>query len=76
MERDGERDRQGGAGPNAAQVEFWNEAGGRTWAEAHEALERQILPLGEVAMAALAPAPGERVLGPFCACQGDSPAPR
>ncbi|WP_448581051.1 class I SAM-dependent methyltransferase [Thermaurantiacus sp.] len=53
-------------GPNAAQVEFWNEAGGRAWAKSHEALEQQILTLGEVAITALAPMPGERVLDIGC----------
>lgn len=54
------------AGPNAAQIVFWNEAGGAAWAGAAEALERQILPLGEAALAALGPRPGERILDVGC----------
>ncbi len=55
-----------GAGPNAAQVAFWNEAGGQAWAVSAEALERQMRPLGEAAIAALSPQPGERILDIGC----------
>lgn len=53
-------------GPNAAQVAYWNAAGGEAWADAHEALERQIRPLGEAALAALAPQAGERIIDIGC----------
>jgi len=33
------------------------------WAEVRDLLERQLAPLGRPALAALAPRPGERVLG-------------
>lgn len=52
--------------PNAAQVAYWNDAAGQTWAEMQEALDRQLAPLGRAAMAALAPKPGERLLDIGC----------
>jgi SAM-dependent methyltransferase len=48
--------------PNAAQVEYWNEATGPTWAELQAPLDRQLAPLGRAAMAALAPRAGEQIL--------------
>lgn len=53
-------------GPNAAQVAYWNEATGPTWAELQGPLDRQLAPLGRLAMAALAPQAGERVLDVGC----------
>ncbi|HVI33413.1 class I SAM-dependent methyltransferase [Phenylobacterium sp.] len=52
--------------PNAAQVAYWNDAAGQTWAEMQEALDRQLAPLGRAAMAALGPKPGERLLDIGC----------
>jgi SAM-dependent methyltransferase len=52
--------------PNAAQAAYWNEIAGRSWAEFQEGLDRQVEPLGLRAMAALAPAPGERILDIGC----------
>jgi len=51
---------------NAAQIAYWNDAAGQTWAEMQEALDRQLAPLGRAAMAALAPKPGERLLDIGC----------
>jgi ubiquinone/menaquinone biosynthesis C-methylase UbiE len=51
---------------NAAQQEYWNDRAGRTWAEFHVQLDRQIEPLGAAALAALAPAPGETILDVGC----------
>jgi SAM-dependent methyltransferase len=51
---------------NAAQVEYWNNATGPTWAELQAPLDRQLAPLGRLAMAALAPRPGERILDVGC----------
>ena len=51
---------------NAAQVAYWNDAAGQTWAEMQEALDRQLAPLGRAAMAALAPKRGERLLDVGC----------
>jgi SAM-dependent methyltransferase len=54
--------------PNAAQVEYWNTAAGKTWAAFHEQLDRQVEPLGLAAMAVLAPRPGEHILDIGCGC--------
>jgi SAM-dependent methyltransferase len=53
---------------NAAQIDYWNAHVGRTWAEHHEALDRQIRPLGNAAIEALAPVAGERILDIGCGC--------
>ena len=54
--------------PNAAQVDYWNAIPGQTWARYHEALDRQIAPLGSAALRRLALIPGERVLDVGCGC--------
>lgn len=54
--------------PNAAQIEHWNTAAGRTWAQFQEQLDRQIESLGQEALRALAPRPGERILDIGCGC--------
>lgn len=51
---------------NAAQVAYWNEAAGPTWAELQAPLDRQLAPLGRRAMAELALGPGRRVLDVGC----------
>ena len=56
---------------NAAQVAYWNDAAGRTWAEHQDRIDRQIRPLGLAAMDRLAPEPGEHILDVGCGC-GDS----
>jgi SAM-dependent methyltransferase len=57
---------QTGEAPNAGQIAYWNEAAGPTWVQAQDPLDRQLAPLGARAMAALAPAAGERVLDIGC----------
>lgn len=52
--------------PNAEQATYWNDTAGRTWAEVQGPLDRQLAPLGRVAMAALAAAPGERIVDIGC----------
>lgn len=51
---------------NPDQVAYWNETGGRTWAELNDLLDRQIREVGLKGLAALAPAAGERVLDVGC----------
>ncbi|MEI9963820.1 MAG: class I SAM-dependent methyltransferase [Caulobacteraceae bacterium] len=55
-------------GPNAQQAADWNDAVGRSWADLHEQIDRQIAPLGRQAMAALEPLAGLRVLDVGCGC--------
>ena len=58
---------------NAAQIDFWNaENGGAVWAALHNQMDRQLAPLGEAAIAALAPRPGEAVLDIGCGCGATS----
>jgi len=58
----------GGQGGNADQIAYWNANAGQTWAALQDRLDRLIEPLGAAAMAALAPAAGERVLDIGCGC--------
>lgn len=51
---------------NDAQRDYWNDRAGRTWAQFHAQLDRQIEPLGRAALDALAPAPGEAILDIGC----------
>jgi SAM-dependent methyltransferase len=53
---------------NAEQREYWNAKAGETWARFHEQLDRQIAVIGQAAIDALAPQPGERVLDIGCGC--------
>jgi SAM-dependent methyltransferase len=53
---------------NAAQIEDWNAALGRTWTQFQEQLERQLDPLGQETIRALAPVPGEHILDIGCGC--------
>ncbi|HEY1880653.1 MAG TPA: class I SAM-dependent methyltransferase [Caulobacteraceae bacterium] len=55
-------------GPNGAQAEFWNETAGPIWVELQERLDNEVKPLGDEALRALAPAPGERILDIGCGC--------
>jgi SAM-dependent methyltransferase len=57
--------------PNAGQAEYWNTMAGPTWAELQVQLDRQLQPLGEAAMRAFAPKPGEAILDIGCGC-GDT----
>lgn len=54
--------------PNTAQIDYWNDTPGLTWASLQTLLDRQIAPLGEAAMAALDPRAGERILDIGCGC--------
>lgn len=54
------------AGPNQAQIEYWNDVRAGGWLEHQDQLDGLIAPLGEAALAAARPAPGERVLEVGC----------
>jgi SAM-dependent methyltransferase len=56
------------SGGNADQVAYWNAAAGETWVAMQDRLDGVIEPLGARAMAALAPAAGERVIDVGCGC--------
>ena len=53
---------------NAAQVDYWNAVAGETWSALQDKLDSMLGPLGEAAIAALAPQLGERVLDIGCGC--------
>ncbi len=55
-------------GPNAQQIEYWNETAGPRWVAMQNALDAQIAPFGHAAQERLAPAAGERVLDVGCGC--------
>jgi SAM-dependent methyltransferase len=54
------------AGPNAQQIEYWNEAAGPRWVEASDFLDAQIGGLGLQAIDRAAPAAGDRVIDVGC----------
>ncbi|MEO8560069.1 MAG: class I SAM-dependent methyltransferase [Rhodospirillales bacterium] len=51
---------------NSDQIAFWNGAGGEKWLRSTERLERGLTPLGQAAIDAAKPKPGERVLDIGC----------
>lgn len=55
-------------GPNAQQIEYWNETAGPRWVAMQNALDAQIAPFGHAAQERLAPASGEHVLDVGCGC--------
>ena len=55
------------AGPNAQQIQFWNETGPK-WVALQAAIDAQIRPLGLLAMDRAALRPGERALDVGCGC--------
>ncbi len=61
-------DRIAAEGPNAQQIEYWNEVSGARWVEMNDVIDAQISALGEAAMALAAVVPGERVLDIGCGC--------
>ncbi|MCV3241819.1 class I SAM-dependent methyltransferase [Mesorhizobium sp. ZC-5] len=54
--------------PNAEEIAYWTEVGAPAWIRLQAALEREVAPLGERAMDALAPQPGERLIDVGCGC--------
>lgn len=55
-------------GPNAQQIQYWNEAAGETWAAREDILDQMIAPIGERVLALAAAAPGEKVVDVGCGC--------
>ena len=55
-------------GPNAQQIEYWNEGSGARWVEMNDVIDAQLSPLGEAAMARSGVSTGERVLDVGCGC--------
>ena len=55
-------------GPNAQQIEYWNEASGPRWVAMSDVIDAQLLPLGEAAMDRAGIAAGARVLDVGCGC--------
>src|SRR6516225_3714326 len=58
-------DRQAAPG-NAAQIEFWNSAATRAWADQYARMDRAVAALTNELLALSAPRPGERVLDIGC----------
>jgi SAM-dependent methyltransferase len=58
----------GATKPNAEEIIYWTEVGAPTWIRLQAALEREIAPLGQRAIEALAPRAGERFIDVGCGC--------
>lgn len=56
------------SGPNAQQIEYWNEISGARWVEMNDVIDAQLVPIGEAALARADVAPGQRVLDIGCGC--------
>ena len=56
---------------NQEQIDYWNDDAGPRWVGAADDMDARIRPMGERAIAALDPQPGERVLDVGCGC-GDT----
>lgn len=54
------------SGPNADQIQYWNEVAGPKWVALHDVISAQIRPLGVLAMDRAGIAAGERVLDVGC----------
>ena len=53
-------------GPNAQQIEYWNEQAGPTWIAENARLDAMLAPLGRAALERARPRAGERVLDVGC----------
>jgi SAM-dependent methyltransferase len=56
------------AGPNASQVEYWNDVAGPNWVASQASRDIELAPWGLKAMEALAPGQGERIIDVGCGC--------
>ena len=56
------------SGPNAQQIQHWNEQSGPKWVALHNVIDAQIAPLGLRAMERAKVVAGERVLDVGCGC--------
>lgn len=56
----------GALSPNAEQIDAWNDGVGKAWVANVDALDRQIGPIGDAAIAAAAVQPGDSVLDVGC----------
>jgi ubiquinone/menaquinone biosynthesis C-methylase UbiE len=52
--------------PNAAQIEFWNSAASRAWADQYERMDRAVADLTKSLLDLARPQPGEHVLDIGC----------
>src|SRR5439155_7344143 len=52
--------------PNAAQIEFWNSAASRAWADQYERMDRAVADLTKSLLDLARPQPGELVLDIGC----------
>ena len=57
---------------NAAQIEFWNSAATRAWADQYARMDRAVAALTKELLDLAAPQPGERVLDIGCGDRHDS----
>ena len=55
-------------GPNAKQLQYWNDQAGPKWVAAQDLIEAQLRPLGLRTIERAALAPGERVIDVGCGC--------
>src|SRR5688572_24405735 len=52
--------------PNESEIQYWNSATTRPWAEMHEVIDRLFADLTQMALDFAAPQPGERVIDIGC----------
>jgi len=55
-------------GPNAQQIEYWNEQAGAKWVRLQSFLDAQLRPFGEAAMEGLGSLEGKSILDVGCGC--------